>query len=782
MRVHLNSFEKLEFDKVKGYIKKYSISEIGREHIENLQPSIDISYIKKNLSLVTEMKRLIETDDPLPIDNIADVRTSLHRSSIENFVLPAEELKKIGNLLKTSILIHTYFTRRAKSYPLLFEKVKSIYVEKILEYNINNAIDEDSKVRDNASRELKSIRKLIIEKNINLKKNLESILKSISGKEWTQDEIITTREGRMVIPVKVEFKNRVPGFIHSVSSSGATVYIEPSSTLELNNELRTLYIQEQNEIEKILKELTNQVREVREHIFSNLYILSELDFIQAKAKYSIEIIGSEPVIKDNGELILQNSYHPILLKKHKRDDIVPLNVRIPEATKTIVITGPNAGGKSVAMKTIGLLTLLAQSGCHISASPESEIRIFSDLFVDIGDEQSIENDLSSFSSHLNNLKYILENANSSSLVLLDEIGTGTDPNEGASLAAAILEQLTLIGSLTIATTHNGFLKAFAFETPHVENAAMEFDQNSLKPTFQFRLGIPGSSYAFEMAKRLNIPNDIIQRSKEFIGEETNKLENLIIDLENYTRELRLKLEAVNADKEKLDSLNIIYKNKITSLEKEVKAIKARALSEAKQIVEDANSIIEKSIKEIRESAAEKQTIKRSKDEIKQLNVKFDKMLEEVSSAPETYEFQIGDIVKFKESNAIGEVVTKLENNSYIVLTGDMRIKVSSKELIRINNQKSIKVTSSNTQPIVTEIKREIDLRGMYGDEAISAVDKFIDTAMLAGIHRVDIIHGKGTGALRKKIAEYLKTNSSVKSFRLGEWNEGGSGVTVVELI
>ncbi len=782
MRVHLNSFEKLEFDKVKGYIKKYSISEIGREHIDNLKPSIDISIIKKNLSLVTEMKRLIETDDPLPIDNISDIRTLLHRSSIENFILPADGLKKIGNLLKTSISTHAYFTRRAKIYPLLYEKVKSLYIEKILEYNINNAIDEDNKVRDNASRELKKVRKLIIEKNIILKKNLESILKSISGKDWTQDDIITTREERMVIPVKIEYRNRVPGLIHSVSSSGATVYIEPSSTLELNNELRTLYIQEQNEIEKILKGLTEQVREVKDHIFSNLYILSELDFIQSKAKYSIEIIGSEPVIKAEGEFILRNSYHPILLKKHKREDIVPLNIKIPEETKTIVITGPNAGGKSVAMKTIGLLIVLAQSGCHISASAESEIRIFSDIFVDIGDEQSIENDLSSFSSHLNNLKYILENTNFSSLVLLDEIGTGTDPNEGASLAAAILEQLTLIGSTTIVTTHNGFLKAFAFETPYMENASMEFDQNSLKPTFQFRLGIPGSSYAFEMARRLNIPNNIIQRSKEFIGKEANKLENLIIDLENYTRELKLKLETVNSEKEKLDNLNLIYKNKITSLENEVKVIRARALNEAKQIVQVANSIIEKSIKEIRESSAEKQTIKKSKNEIKQLDVKLNELLEEVSPAPDSYDFQIGDMVKFKESNTTGEVVTKLENNSYIILTGDLRIKVNQKDLIKINNNNMTKVKSSHTLPIMNQVKREIDLRGMYSEAAISEVDKFIDTAILAGIHRVDIIHGKGTGALRKKIAEYLKTNSYVKSFRLGEWNEGGSGVTVVELI
>ncbi|MBI4810747.1 MAG: endonuclease MutS2 [Ignavibacteriales bacterium] len=599
MRDLLNSFEKLEFDKIKKYIQRYSISDLSREHLDKLVPSVNISEIKENLSLVTEMKLLLETDDPLPLDNLSDIRTSLHRSAIEDYILPSVELHQIESVLITSRLLHTFFSRRSKLYPLISLKVKSIHVEKILEYNIHQAIDEDGKVKDSASKELSSVRRQIANKSHAVRRNLEVLLKNIAGSEWIQEEIITTREGRMVIPVKTEYKNRVPGFIHSASASGATVYIEPAETLDVNNEIRTLYFQEQREIERILKDLTKQVREVKDKLLHNVHVLAELDFIQSKAKYSIEVIGSKPKMKSDGDIRFINAYHPLLLQRHKRKDVVPLDLEITDEFNTIIITGPNAGGKSVAMKTVGLLSLLAQAGCHIPASPESEVRIFSDIFVDMGDEQSIENDLSSFSSHLNNLKVILENANERSLVLLDEIGSGTDPIEGSSIAAAVLEHLTELNSINIATTHHGNLKAFAFETLRMQNAAMEFDQTTLQPTYRYRSGVPGSSYAIEMAERLKMSSVIIKRSREIKGSEANKLEDLILDLEKKSQELKSTLDKVNEEKSRLHNLNLVYQNKITSLEKEVKETKARALDEAKHIVRKANSVIEKSIREIK---------------------------------------------------------------------------------------------------------------------------------------------------------------------------------------
>lgn len=783
MREFLNSFQKLEFDKVKKYIQRYAISDLGREHLEQLIPSLIMNEIQENLFLVTEMKLLHETDDPLPLDNLHDIRKSLHRSSIENYILSLEELRKIELVLITSNKIHTYFARRTKRYPLLSSKVKSIHIEKILEYNIHHTIDEDAKVKDSASKELQSIRRQIIDKSHTIRRSLEYILKSISNSDWVQEEIITTREGRMVIPVKSEHKNRVPGFIHSASASGATVYIEPAETLEVNNEIRTLYFQEQREIEKLLKELTKQVREVKDNILENVRILSELDFIQAKAKYSIEAIGSEPKIKSDGEIKFINAYHPLLLQKHKRGEIVPLNLEITPEYNTIIITGPNAGGKSVAMKTVGLLSLLAQAGCHIPASAESELRIFSDIFVDMGDEQSIENDLSSFSSHLKNLKQIIDDANESSLVLLDEIGSGTDPIEGSSIAAAVLEQLTKQKVTTIATTHHGNLKAFAFEIPGMQNAAMEFDQTSLKPTYRYRSGIPGSSYAIEMAERLNLSSDIIKRSREIKGSEANKLEDLILDLEKKSQELKSTLDTVNEEKSHLNNLNLVYQQKVSALEKEVKEIKARALDEAKHIVKKANSVIEKSIREIKETSAEREVIKKAKLEIKELSDDFNNLLENITAVTGGKEYQVGDKVRLRQSNTIGEIFSKYDDDSYIVFSGNLKLKVKRKDIEIVERGKTEShLHSASSQIIPSEVKREIDLRGMYGDEALDALDKFLDTAMLTGLNRVDIIHGKGTGALRKKITEYLKSQPSIKSFRLGEWNEGGTGVTVVELI
>jgi DNA mismatch repair protein MutS2 len=782
MNEFLSSFQKLEFDKIKKYILRYAVSDLGREHIDALFPSSDLMNIRSELQTVTEMKTLLIGDDPLPIENIHDVRKSLQRSAIDNFILAADELQKINFLLKTSRLVVTYFNRRKQVYPLLSLQVITITSHKVLEYNIERAIDEEGRVKDSASKELAGIRHRIVESNKHLKQNLEHILKVVIGKEWVQEEIITTREGRMVIPIKVEHKGKVPGFIHSVSSSGATVYVEPSETLELNNEIRSLIVAEQQEVEKILKELTAQVRDVKDAIVENLRVLANLDFIQAKAKYSIEMIGAEPQLNLSGTFLLRDAYHPILLHRLSRKDVVPLNFELPDDLRTIIITGPNAGGKSVTLKTVGLMAILAQSGCHIPASPESELRIFSRLFVDIGDEQSVENDLSSFSSHLSNIKVILENADDTSLVLIDEIGSGTDPSEGASLAAACLETLTAVGSLNVATTHHGMLKSFAFESAHMQNAAMEFDQKTLKPTYRFCLGIPGSSYAFEMAERLNLPHQIIERSRTINGSESVKLENLILDLEKKSQELKINLDRVEKEKNNLDALNLNYKTKITALEAEVKTIKLRALDEAQNIVDKANAIIESSVKEIREKSGDRQVIKKSKEEVRKVSEEFAKLSFELHTPLAHHSYKVGDSVLIRKSKTRGEISSIIDDRNYWILVGGLRVKVQNKDLEPTEHRKeNLFAGQPANQEQQVEINREIDLRGMYGDEAIDAVDKFLDAAILHGLNRVDIIHGKGTGALRKKITEYLKSHRSVKSFRLGEWNEGGSGVTVVEL-
>lgn len=780
MREFLNSFSKLEFHKVKSYIKKYTISAIGSEHVENLLPSNSIDEINHNLALVTEMKHLVEGDDALPLDSLRDIRTPLQRAKIHDYNLAAKDLCLIASTLDIFIKIHTFFTRNSQAHPLLSSIVTNLSLERVLIYNIYQAIDEEGNVKDNASKELSSIRNKIAEKANELEHELELILNKYTKQGWVQDEIITTRDGRMVIPVKAEYKNRVPGFIHGASSSGVTVFIEPIETLTLNNDLYSLKFQEQREVEKILRELTDQVRNSYDSISQTTLVLGELDFIQAKANYSKEIQGNAPHLTYNGQVRIKDAYHPILLHKHKREEITPLNIEITDSINTLVITGPNGGGKSVAMKTIGCLHILAQAGCHIPTSVESELRIFSDMFVDIGDEQSIEDDLSSFSSHVKNLSAIIDTASSSSCVLIDEICAGTDPQQGAPLAASILEYLTNVGCLTIVTTHHGMLKSFAFTSPRVKNAAMEFDQVTFKPTFRYRSGVPGSSFTHEIADRMGISYNIIQRSKELTGADSNKLENLIVELEHRSQEMKKNLDEVNNKKIHLNLMIQHYKSKIGGLEKEVKDIKSQAIYEASNIIHKANSTIEKVIKELKESGASKEIIRDTQKDIKLISAEIKNLKEDNKVDRETIIFKVGDYVQLRDSNTVGQIISKIDCDFYLILAGDVKIKIQNKFLKPIGTQYSVNdrvfINTFSQNP-----QNQIDLRGLFGEEAIQQVDKFIDEAAVLGVHRVNIVHGKGTGVLRKRVTEYLKKKPSIKSFRLGDWNEGGSGVTVVEL-
>jgi DNA mismatch repair protein MutS2 len=781
MREFLHSFSRLELDKVKQRIQNYTLSPLGREHVENLAPSADLEEVRHSLAGVSEMKRLLETDDYPPLENVFDIRTSLSRASIENYILSSAELHQIALVLSTSEKIRSYFARRQQLYPVMWRIVNAIQPDKVLGYNIGKAIDDEGNVKDSASKVLSSIRAQIVDKKHSLRRNLESILKSIAEKEWAQEEIITTREGRMVIPVKSEHKNRIPGFIHSSSSSGATVFVEPTVTLELNNEIRTLEFEERREVDKILKELTDQVRASRELLRQDAQGLGELDFIHAKAKYSIEILGVEPRISAGGVVKLIDAYHPVLLQRHKRSEIVPLTLEFGASVRTIIITGPNSGGKTVALKTIGILSLLAQSGCHVPASGDTEMRLFGEVFVEIGDQQSIENDLSSFSSHLSSLGEILKHADDSTLVLIDEICSNTDPSEGASLAAAIIEELTRRGCLSVITTHHGSLKAFAVENSFIENGAMEFDQETLRPSYRFLPGIPGSSYAIEMAKRIELPLPVIARSMELKGNEANKLEQLIMELETKAQELKHNLDSVSREKRELVEMNDSYRLRTKRLESEIKAMKATALEEATQIVEKASSTIERVVRDIRERSAESPAIASAKKDVGELKRELKQLEKELEIEPgNVLEYKVGSHVRLKGSDTVGEILSALDRGMYLVLAGGLKIKVPGDEL-RPAPAASGAVRRVPGVELQIEAKNEIDLRGMYGDEAISAVEKFISDALVTGLHRVDIIHGKGTGALRKRITAFLKSNSAIKSFRLGEWNEGGAGVTVVEL-
>ncbi|HVN48522.1 MAG TPA: endonuclease MutS2 [Bacteroidota bacterium] len=785
---HSESFHavlrKLEFDKVVEHVSELSLSESGKARALHILPVFDLHLIEAELKKVSEAKELLIAEGNAPLESFRDIRAALKKTTVENQALSLVELIEISVVLRISRSVKTFFAKRQPLYPLLQEDQHQLLADKVTEFHITEALDEHGFVKDNASKELRTIRRSMMSATESLRKKLEAILRHISEKEFVQDDIVTTRDGRLVVPVKAEYKNNVPGFIHSTSASGATVFIEPAESLELNNSVRELQLQEQREIHRILLDLTRQIAAIREPLEQTFDVLTTLDVVFAKGKYSIEVIGIAPLFSSQQKIKLQNARHPILLRHMKREDVVPLSVELGEGANTLVVTGPNAGGKTVALKTIGLLAACAQAGLHIPVASDSELAVFQNFFVDIGDDQSIENDLSTFSSHLIRLNDMLRTADSHSLILLDEIGAGTDPAEGGALAAAILNDLTRRHAITIATTHHGALKVFAHETQGVLNGSMEFDQTNLRPTYRFKSGIPGSSFAFELAERIGIAPHVLQDARTRLGNEAMQLESLLMELERQSQAYQQALKNVAEEKQKAEDTARSYEYKMTQLKRELSVIKKKAAEEARQIVKDAHAKIEHSIQEIRERGADKDVVRSSKQALKGLSDQL-QQISEKETVPEKIDntpIAVGDKVRLQDGSESGEVV-EVQGKYATVMMRNARMRVALSNLRKQGTPRQ-EFTSSSTTHIAVEAPAattEIDLRGMFGDEAVAQVQTFLDNAYSAGLHRVDIIHGKGTGALRKHITAFLQTYPHVKGFRLGEWNEGGTGVTVVDL-
>lgn len=774
-----HSLRKLEYHNIIERISNLTVSDSGRQRALKLLPLINSASIELELSKVTEAKELLIAEGTIPIDGFKNILPALKKTTVENQVLTSIELLEIALTIRVSRNLKSFLSKRSQQYPNISHYQEQLFPDKIIEHHITEAIDDHGLVKDTASKDLRDIRRAIISAGESLRRRLESILRDVADREFTQDDIITTRDGRLVIPVKSEYKHKVPGFIHSTSASGATVFIEPADSLEFNNALRELQLREQREIYKILLDLTLQVASIRNPLELSLVALTELDVIIARGKYSIEIAGNSPAIIPQPSIKLFNARHPIMLRHLKREQVIPLTITLGGENNTLVITGPNAGGKTVAMKTVGLLIACAQAGIHIPADSESEIFPFSTIFVDMGDDQSIENDLSTFSSHLISLKQILKEADHTSLVLIDEIGAGTDPAEGSALATAVLQDLTARKSITIATTHHGTLKAIAHETHGMNNGSMEFDQESLRPTYRFRSGVPGSSYAFELATRLGIEKKLIEVARTHVGKDKTKLESLLLELERQTQEYQRQLRETSKERERLESLVLSYEHKTTQLKRELGTIRKKAIEDAREIVQQAHSKVEHSVKAIRESSAEREVVRSSRQVLKQLGEELQKISTEGESRPPTNEvIEHGDIVRIREGHEVGEVV-EIKGDHATVLSGNARVRIKLSELHKEHQRRS--ATTGTTQSIARQALHEIDLRGLFGDDAIAKVQIFLDDAYAAGLHRVDIIHGKGTGALRKRIGEFIQSYPHIKSFRLGEWNEGGAGVTIVEL-
>ncbi len=773
------TLNKLEFDRIKQYISNFVTSQLGAELIENLAPITNKNVIERELKLTVEMKDILAYDDPFPIDGIKDIRIALRRCEIEGSFLSPQEFLDIKSVLAVSRLIREYLSKRVAKYPNLWELAKNIFVNRVLEYNIEEIIDESGNVRDNASPELRELRGEIFRKQDYVRKRLYAILKQISEKDYTQDDIIPQRDGRLVIPVKVEHKRHVAGVVHGTSSTGLTVFIEPAEIVELNNEILQLQFQEQKEIERILRELTNKTRENLKYLQTNVSILGKIDFIYAKAKFALQIDGYVPDVSEDNPIILNSAYHPILLLKHGKNKVVPLDFKLGDDSSVLVISGPNSGGKTVVLKTVGLLTLMVQAGIPAPLKESSKIRIFKKIFIDIGDEQSVEKDLSSFASHIKNIKKIISEADSKTLVLLDELGSGTDPAEGGALGIAIIEKLKNKGSFVIATTHNSSLKFYAYNNSEIECGAMEFDHQTLAPTYKLRIGVPGSSYAFEIAKRLGLDEEVINNAKRNLDESQVKIEEILSQLEALEIEYRKIVAELKEKDESLNKMISEYKGKLIEVERERKRAKREAIAELREIAETARAKIEEAIREIKQTSASKESIKRAHSTAEQIEKQFNEILKQLESVEsEKVEIKPGDFVKMKDGTQVGEVL-QVDGSNVIVSFGSVKMVLKADAVEKVE-QKELKKLTLKTD-LFAPISTRIDVRGMRADEAISAVDKFIDTSFLYGLKQVEIIHGKGTGKLRKEIAEFLKRHPNVKSFRPGSWEEGGDGVTIVEL-
>ena len=773
----------LEFDKIRKYLSESTISEMGKKLALSITPYKNKDTIKRKLRIVSQFREIIEKNEEFPIYGIKDILSSLKKAQVEGAMLEPSEIFAVAVNLEIGKNIKSFLFERKDEYPELYPIVQGISVLKRLFENITQSVDGDDNVLDSASSELKRLRKEIIRKEEEIRAKLKKILRQFSKSGYTREDLITIKDGRGVIPVKEEYASRVKGIVHHKSSTGATLFVEPMEIIEMNNSLEELKLKEDREIRRILRELTDKIRLNIKEISENCEILAEVDLYFAQGLFSIKIDGTEPMINDQKIIEIINGRHPLLLLKNKeKSSVVPLSVKIGDNFRTLMISGPNAGGKTVALKTIGLLSLMVQSGMHIPANDDSRFPVFRQIYCDVGDDQSIEKDLSTFSSHLERYNQFITDTSEYNLTLIDEIGTGTDPKEGSSLAMAILERLTDSGGLTVATTHQSTLKIFASEKSGIENGSMIFDEKNLKPTYQFKQGIPGSSYALEISRRLNFPEDIIEKSKEFIGKEENKIEDMIKDLQEKIKNISEEKYRINIKKSELEGLIKLYRNKVSHLKEYSRNKMEEALKEAEKILETSNQAVEKAIMEIKNSSAKKESIKKAKEIISVQKTFVEQKLKEIRKPVTIHEnLTVGDKVFYKELNLKGEIISRPDSAGKVrIAIGDKKIETNVEKLEKIDKLDEEELFIIDKIPIV-RIEDQIDLRGMDSIDACDAIDKYLDEAKLMGFNEIRIIHGKGTGVLRKKVNEFLKNHPKVKSKRPAQWNEGGEGVTIVEI-
>ena len=787
----------LEFDKILERMQEYTESESVKKRIYKLEPFSDIEKARAAQRETTESASTLLKLGNMPVNlSVNDVRPSVKRAE-QGGVLTPRELMDISRVLYVARRTKSYLSEISEECEILAGLRESLMVAKPLEDKINSCILSESGIADDASSELSAIRRKMKNLNGKIKETLNSMIHSAHYKKFLQDPIVSVRSDRYVIPVRAEYKNEVPGIVHDTSSTGLTLFVEPMSVVNSNNEIRDLKNKEQREIEKVLAQLSVLVTESSHEIFVDVINLLELDFIFVKGKMSLDMNATEPVLNDKGIINYKKARHPLIDK----DKVVSNDISFGNDTDTLVVTGPNTGGKTVTLKTVGLLSIMAASGLHITAGDSSDAAVFSKIYADIGDEQSIEQSLSTFSSHMVNIVKILKNVDSNTLALFDELGAGTDPTEGAALAIAILEHLRKKGVKTLATTHYSELKLFALTTDGVENASCEFDVKTLQPTYKLLIGIPGKSNAFAISRRLGLSDAIIDRANTVLSDEDIRFEDVIGELElsrvkasrdaeenaRMKRELKDLREELEREREKLK------KNKSRILDeahREAKIIVMDAKSEANEIIRDLEKMRQKGIKSgnIEDKAQKvRKTLKEREDSIDEKMKRVSKPKTSFVEPPKN--LKPGETVKIIDLDQEAVVLKSPDKSGNVrVEAGIIKMDVHITNLKRVDKSNEEKAKIAQYIPPVRTFESktktattELDVRGQYPAEAWANTEKFIDDCYLAGISPVRIVHGKGTGVLKKHIREMLRKHRYVVSSRPGIFGEGEDGVTVVEL-
>ncbi len=813
---------KIGFDRIRQLLIDNCLSPMGKDLVNSILFESNAEAIAFKLSSTYEFQQILQFDDYFPSDNYFDLTASLNKIRVPGSFPEVQDVFDLKRSVETVKAIIGFFKKKEeKGYPVL----KSICGKvKFYPYVLDSAdriIDKEGKIRDNASPKLKEIRSEIVQKSIQSSRRLNSILRQAQADGIVDaDTAASVRNGRGVIPVNTYDKRKIRGLIHDQSASGKTVFIEPDEIVEINNEIVELEYEERREIVRILTSFADDIRPYLDDLLTSNDFLGEIDFIRAKAILGNHLGSIKPVISSFQGISWRNAVHPLLnitFRKLKGRKVIPLDILLEEKNRIVLISGPNAGGKSVCLKTVGLLQYMMQCGLTIPVGEGSESGIFSDIFIDIGDEQSIDNDLSTYSSHLISMKYFVKNASDRSLILIDEFGTGTEPMLGGSIAEAILGELNRSGSYGVITTHYTNLKHFASFTSGIINGAMLFDNNLMQPLFQLSIGKPGSSFAFEIARKIGLPEEILKIASEKAGIKNINYDRNLKDIARDKRYWETKRQNIRQHEKRLEELLEQYEKEISGAKNLRKEIISKAKTEAESILSETNRMIENTIRQIKESQAEKEKTKEVRlklDEFRQTVAEETKSVDTASEEkvvrltrkvkklkPETVEgnqpvpgktdkpFEPGDAVRMTDTMASGEII-KIESRMAQIETGSMRLFVPLDKIERISKaelRKSIRSESimPETDPLITrrrrDFKPEIDIRGVRGEEAINQVRDFLDNALMVQHRNLRILHGKGNGILRQLVREYLSTMNIVKSYRDENIDLGGSGITVVEM-